>query len=254
MNMKKVVILSLFFGTPGLSWALRVSPTYQNLQVMPGELLTSELTLVNGEEGEVEVKPSVTPFYSLPENKKFQVSDWLLLDSTPFTLKKGEARNVSFRVKTPKKAMGELAGNIRFETQSSQTGIISLALSLAVYAQIKGTQKPSLRVDGMSVALSSDTHIRLLLHNQGNIHLRPHGFVTVYDERNQVALHVAIQNGAPALPEQTRMFEGFVSNYRLSEGRYRADISLSDSDGSYVLPPVQKNFIVTSDGLIEAEK
>jgi hypothetical protein len=212
-----------------------------------------ELTIVNGNETDLLVTPSITDFYTLPENKKIKTSDWLSIDRSNFPLKKGESRNVKFTVTIPKKAKGELAGNIHFDTYSKEVGMVSLSLSLAIYASVSGTEKPQLKIPGLAIKLSSNTSVGILAVNTGNIHLRPRGWIYVYDHQDQLILNVAIDAGSPALPNQPRPFSGTIKDYRLPEGRYRAEIALEDADWGVTLPVEKRKFVVNSDGTVAAD-
>lgn len=245
-------MLLCLWGAEAL-WAFRVTPTYQVFRLKPGTRTVGELTLTNTQDKDLLITPSAYDFYTLPANKKIKTTDWLQISNEEFFLKQGESKTIKFVVTAPKKAKGELAGNLRFESRSKQVGGVSLSLSLAIYAAITGTEKPELTIPALSVKLSSNTEVGFLAMNTGNVHLRPRGFIYVYDEKtNELVLNVGINSGVPALPNQPRLFSGVVNDYRLPEGRYRAEVALDDVDWGNSLPIEKRKFIVKNDGTVEA--
>jgi len=249
---KHLALGLLVLAGPRMAEAMRVSPTYQVFRLKPGTKTVGELTLTNSQDHDLMVSPSASDFYSLPENKKFKTTDWLQIENTEFFLKKGESRVIKFVVSVPRKAKGELAGNLRFDSRSKEIGPLSLSLSLAIYAAVTGTEKPELKIPAISVQLSSHTDVNFLVLNTGNVHLRPRGFVYVYDSKDQLILNVEINAGVPALPSQPRPYGGVIKNYRLPEGRYRAEIALEDIDWGISLPVEKRRFLVTKEGTVEA--
>lgn len=233
-------------------WAFRVTPTYQVFRLKAGTRTIGELTLTNTQDKDLMISPAAFDFYTLPENKKIKTTDWLQISNEEFFLKQGESKTIKFVVDVPKKAKGELAGNLRFESRSKQVGGVSLSLSLAIYAAVTGTEKTELTYPALAVKLSSNTEVGFLALNTGNVHLRPRGFIYVYDDKtNELVLNVEINSGVPALPNQPRLFAGIVNNYRLSEGRYRAEFALEDIDWGKSLPVEKRKFTVKSDGTVE---
>jgi hypothetical protein len=97
--------------------------------------------LTNTQDKDLLIVPSAFDFYTLPENKKIKTTDWLQIKNEEFSLKQGESKTIKFVVDVPKKAKGELAGNLRFESRGKQVGGVSLSLSLAIYAAVTGTEK-----------------------------------------------------------------------------------------------------------------
>lgn len=244
-------MLVCFWGTEAL-WAFRVTPTYQVFRLKAGTRTIGELTLTNTQDKDLLIVPSAFDFYTLPENKKIKTTDWLQISNEEFSLKQGESKTIKFVVNVPKKAKGELAGNLRFESRGKQVGGVSLSLSLAIYAAVTGTEKIDLTYPAVAVKLSSHTEVGFMALNNGNVHVRPRGFVYVYDDKsNELVLNVGINSGVPALPKQPRFFSGVVNDYRLPEGRYRMEFALEDIDWGKSLPLEKRKFTVKSDGTVE---
>lgn len=251
-TMKKIALSLVFLLGTVLCSALEVTPTYQVFRLKAGAKTTGTLTLTNSEDGELMVTPSVKDFYVLPENKGIKTEDWLRIEGGPFPLKTGESHTVMFTVHPPKKAKGEVAGNLHFATKGAKTGMVSLNLSLAVYAAIEGTQKPKLKIPAVAIQISSDTEVGFFAVNEGNVHLRPRGYIQVFDDKDQLQMNVEINDGHPALPGKPRFYKGLVTNFALPAGQYRADINLEDVDWGFPLPREKRKFLVKLDGTVEA--
>jgi hypothetical protein len=237
---------------PSWIWALSVTPTYQVFRLKQGGKTMGQLTITADETTDLIVTPSVKEFYTLAPNKNIKVNDWMQVNAKPFELKKGESRTFTFEIKVPKKAQGELAGVLHFDTKSPIVGMITLQLSLAVYVAVEGTEKPSMDIDGVSIKVSTNTSVAILVHNKGNIHLRPRGLVQIYDEKEKLLMNAMINQGDPALPGQPRMYSSTVKDYRLPSGSYVAHIGLDDADWGYQFPLIKKKFSIDKDGKVSA--
>jgi hypothetical protein len=240
---------------PGLSFALQVTPSLQFFDLKAGGKDKGEYTLTNETEETVRIVPETKEWFTLPANKEngITVDKWLVIKSTSFPLKPGESRKVKFEIRAPKKATGELVGMVSYLIEGSDK-FINKRFSLAVYVNITGTDKPAGEIPAITVDVSSTNLMAgFLLHNTGNVHLRPEGLMQILNAKNEPVANLVIKRSVPAYPGETKPYTGTIANHTLAPGEYSAKITMEDADRGAAIPPVVKKFTVKKDKKVIAK-
>jgi len=244
-----VFIAGLTLSLPAA--AMQVSPTYQLFQLKAGESIEGQMTLTNNEAEEVTIKPSVKDWFLLNINGEFKAESWLKLNDTDeFTLKPGDSKLITYKIQPAKKAKGELAGAVSFSTKP-KAKMVTMQLSVVQYVGIKGTEKVSMEVAGLGINISSNTDVGVLVANEGNVHLRPSGYIYVDTPSGTRVLNVEISVGQPVFPGDKRMYSGTVKGFTLPAGDYVARVELIDYDRPVKYGTRTKKFSVTANGKVE---
>ena len=239
----------LSFGGMDSLWAIHVSPGYQIVVLKPGKKSKIEVTLTNNEEEDLAIEGGSKDWFVLPENEKFSAADWLTIndEDARFDLKVGETRKVTYRVKAPRKAVGELVGMATFLAESKQEKAVNVRMSVAVYVVIKGREKYDGVVDSVSID-ASDGNLKagIAVQNTGNVHMRFSGLIQIFDKEDQVVANVKIKHGNPVYPGQTKTYFGQIEGYSLPSGRYFVQASLADIDWNSKILTEKKKFKLTN--------
>lgn len=232
--------------------ALQVSPSYQLFTLERGETVTRELMLTNNEGKDLLVIPSVNEWVKSKVNKDIPVSSWLTILNSTFSLRKGESRHIKFTAHAPKKAKGEVMGMLSFDTRSGTESSLHFRLSAAVYVGIKGTEQFKADIPEITIINSSDSvKANFTLHNTGNVHIRPYGFIQIKDAQGQSQANIQIQHGNPTHPGQSRAYGGQVKQFTLKPGKYTAVVTLTDLDRRFEISIDPRPFVVKQGGEVE---
>jgi hypothetical protein len=235
-------------------YALEAQPSYQTLTLKRGERVTKEIHLFNNEDVDFNVTPGVKDWFISQANKNIKTSDWLSVNTKTFLLKKGERKTIKFTAEAPKKAQGEVMGMLTFGSKPITGGMITFRFSSAIYVAIKGDQKFAGEVAAIAINTSSDTTISYLFVNRGNVHLRPFGWMRIYDDKNQLLLNVHYPSGLPTYPGTRQAYSQTIKNIALPIGKYRAEMEFQDADWGTTYPLEKKKFEFNGNGKLTGVK
>lgn len=200
IGLGQFILLSEVFAQKGLS----ISPVTFELTANPGDVLDNKIKVINptdsivgvkmevedftavGEMGEVRIEPAETETYSLAK--------WIKTEPTEFSLEPGEQKFVDFIIEVPKNAEpGGKYGSVLATTAgvispgSSGPAITQKVGSLILLA-VSGEVVESLNVKEFlapSFLENGPVIFTTRFENQGTIHLRPRGFVTITNWRDK---------------------------------------------------------------------
>jgi hypothetical protein len=245
------LLLSMGFGSSAL--ALTITPGRTYVRLLPGEHANAVISAHNETTDRIQVELSKKDWFVLPDNKALTVKDWLELKGpTYFWLKPGERRDVTVKVKCPKKAVGELVGMVSFAYQGESVSMVTPMISVSVYTTAVGTERLSGFIKDLAVRRWQDrTQVAIGLISNGNIHLRPTGHVLITDSKGKTAANFTIKEGDPVYPGQERAYFGEDMSLKLAPGRYNATVSLTYKD---LVLGASKELEVKADGSIQMAK
>lgn len=223
-----------FFGAltlwPRTSQALTLVPPSLEFTVAPGGSVDSKIKLFNEESEPISVFSSVSNFTAKGEEGEPDfdfaeeltgLSDWIDIGSGPFTLQPGDRIEIPFTVNVPTGVEpGGHYASVFFGTdptikpdEGGQVSIRSLVGSLLIL-RVSGEIREAASVasfdptDNRTTTSRLPVTMELRINNQGNVHIRPQGSVTIRNifggETARLTINEA--NGA-VLPNSLRRFE-----------------------------------------------
>jgi P pilus assembly chaperone PapD len=221
-------LLILWLSTRWLSAAILVSPVRFEIEIVPGKSDTEAVRVRNLGNSEQTVNIYASDFQldeegalSFPEEGTLEDSilPWLRVNPSFLTLRPNEEKWIRFTVSLPEDSEKELQGMIFFQTVPQGTEkakekqvFISARLGVVVYASPKRKAKKLAEISDFLLKENlKDASLEyvLFLVNQGNVHFRPKGTVTLRDGRGEKIASNELNPKAEAVLSGThRIFEG----------------------------------------------
>jgi hypothetical protein len=220
---------------------LRISPTRNDLSIVPGDSREITQTVRNVTQNPVTVRPALTDFESnnldgTPNlvGDESQVSAYSLREfltlPDPFDLNPEEEREVTIRIEVPSNASpGAYFGSILYRASplgQSGDGQVALVASVGslILLEVPGDITEKIDIKDISAYIGDSAgsiftkkpdSVGVLIENLGNSFSQPFGKVSVQDWRgNEIFLYELNDNTPRAniLPASTRLFKNDLSN------------------------------------------
>ena len=235
------------------AWALSVSPARTELRLAPGGQTKAVIAVTNPNAEAYDVEVSEKPWFVLPENKKIEVSSWLLLPSKQhFRLKAGKSRDVKITVQCPKDAVGELMAMVSFAYQALTPSMITPMISTAVYLDVAGTEKSAGEITMLGAGTRNGRfQVGAQVKATGNVRLRPTGTIQVIGEQGQVVSEYVIPEANPIFPGSGRDCAGRGPDNPPPAGRYT--LAATIRSGSLELK-ADRGMSIKANGDVEMDK
>ena len=253
-------------------YAMGVTPTRFELTANPKDEVTDAIQVINNSHEPIHIKVMLLDFIQKDRHiiqgvKASPVScaSWIRFTPNEFNLSPNDKTYVRFTLSVPEKVSGEYQTSLRLEElpqiRPEQTGmILGVRVNLPIYVKINGTENPHCTITKLTIAhapvapvLKFDypLFIRVEVKNDGNVHLRPNGLLSVREKKTEkVAYEQALQNDEPVLPGNTITLEtGLKEWQRILSGEYEASVSLHYFDSAHEVRG-KKSFKVLSSGEI----
>lgn len=248
-----IAILIIGLGMVHRAQALHVSPSYQFLQVKPGEKVKSKFLVTNNDTSTQTITVSSKDWFILDDNKKISVDQWILFNKNKsITLKPGQSKEVEFSVKAPKEAVGELVGMLSFAVVPNEHSMVNQVMSVAVYGAIEGTENFKAELAGIMLSPSTGTlRVGVSVENKGNVHVRPTGIVKILDSTGKIYANIILEQGRPAYPGRKESYYGNASGVVLSSGSYVVNVALTDVDRQFGIADLNKEFTLNGENKVE---
>jgi len=203
------------FAQEGLGVAL--SPTNFELTANPGDLLVNKIMVLNPTEAVISVKMVIEDIAAVgetgevivepPETETYSLAKWTTAEPLEFTLEPKQQKYVDFYIQVPPNAEpgGHYGSVLAMITAAVGEGMTGAATAQKVGAllllTVSGKVKESLRVKEFSAPSFSEygpVNFNIRFQNEGSVHVRPKGFVTITSWRGKVAdLEFPQQNVIP---------------------------------------------------------
>lgn len=244
--------------------AFSISPPLIELQSDPGKLLTAKIKLTNISSGDLLIKTQLNDFGAKNEtgepniifddvnNSSYSLRQWIT-SPEPFTLASKQSRSIEVKIDVPPDA--EPGGHyavVRFTgtaPELEQSGVaLSASIGSLIMLQVSGDIKSSAAVEDFFTANSagdkrgffesSPIYFAERIRNDGNIHIKPTGSLTVKDMFGRTVSTLRV-NGDPqdsdnppksTLPNSIRRFDQQLDKSWMF-GKYQAEINLEYDDG-----------------------
>ena len=213
-------------GLPDDAAGLSVQPTVAELRARPGAALNGDFQVVNDTESplhlRVEVEPLGPSVYA-----RIPPAQWLSLSSHVVTLEPGQTLPVTYTIRVPQSAVGELAAEVVF-VQDMPGGGLQVRFGTAVYVSIEDTEELSVEIGELHLDAGVHPVLRVPIMNRGNVHCRPEGHVGVVDDDGTVLARGTIARGMPTFPGRVEHFDAPLTGGPFAApGGYRLEVQLT---------------------------
>ena len=269
--MKKLVLLSFvaMFAlalSAGSAQAVSVSPPILELDARKGDVITEKIRITNDSDTEKTYYVSVERFVAegeggaasfIPSDDPLELANWINFSTTQVTIGPEERKVVPFSISVPTNADpgGHYASVFLSTTPPATTGAgsqvsIGGRVGVLILVRVEGNVVESASILDFAatpVTSSLPTQFKARVQNQGNVHLKPRGNITINNMLGGIAAVVDVNNqGSNVLPDSVRELDAewvknpnsvagenasFWSKYRQERdnfalGKYTADLSL----------------------------
>lgn len=245
------LIAGVFLGVSGLilfsgetfaaGVGVAISPLTFELTANPGDVLANKMKIYNptdsvvsirmeiedftvtGETGEVLIEPAETETYSLAR--------WVKAEPEEFTLEPREQKLIDFYIEVPLTAEpgGHYGSILASTTGSIGKDITSVATAQKVGSllllTVAGTVKEELKIKEFSAPSFSEygpVNFTIRFKNEGTVHVRPRGFVTITNWRDKKVADLEFSQ-RNVIPGAIRKMEA-IWNKKWLIGRYTATL------------------------------
>ena len=241
---------------------LNVTPPLFKLNIGPGEFWASSVKVVNANPYDITVYASVMNFQTRgedgegnlapvveedPEISPNSLVNWIEVSSDPIFVPREKSVEVPFSVDIPENAPpgGHYAAVIIGTQPSKEEKGSAIRVSSFVSSLILLRISGDVREEGDIRAFfpdrtfyeKPDVDFTLRFENKGNVHIKPQGYITIYNmwgkERGKIAVNEKINFGN-VLPQSTRkfVFEWQGEENFFESGRYKAVAALDFGKGA----------------------
>jgi hypothetical protein len=219
------IFFALFIGVWSSSAsAFSLSPSIVEVAVQPGGASTGLIHVENDESVDRTFYISIQTFIPkgrtgqqefLPLSETTGLPSWIFLSSPSYTLKAGEAQDIPFTIRVPEGApVGGHYAAVFFSTAppmiDGASGVAGARTGALVFLTVEGKTLEKMRIkefllDSPAVV----THLPILFHavlqNEGNVHVKAEGTVTVKNMFGRVVSRTSLRTfGARVLPGSER--------------------------------------------------
>ena len=196
--------MSLFFGGQILAAGISISPVTFELTANPGDVLVNKIKIYNSGASTIAVKMEAEDFKAVgevgevvvapEEEMTYSLKRWVQTDPTEFILGPGEQKFVTFTISVPENAEpggkygSVLASTLGVSGPDITGAAIAQKLGALVLLRVSGEVTESLTVKDFTVPdflEHGPVPFTIRFENQGTVHVRPRGFVTVFDWRGR---------------------------------------------------------------------
>ncbi len=159
--------------------------------------------------------------------------EWMKIPEKSVQFKPNESINLNYELHIPEDAKGEYYGRLSFVEKdidadnSEATGMMSIKtkISVPVFIIVNGTQNYDSELVSLRLNPRNDKQLEILLHNKGNVHIRPLGECNIMKEGSEEILNkYPINSDAfPVYPQTSRVLVVNMTQ-KLKPGNYTIDV------------------------------
>ena len=218
------------FLAAGLAYAgVGVSPTITEIIVPLDKVTRGIYTVVNSANEPLCVK--VEPEDWLKQRTgvgSLPVEDWLTVTPMEFDIEPQGVTEVEYAIAPPASYKGELIAMVFFAAAVPTEGAFDITsrFGVSIYAAVEGTITLACNIDNIKVKNSGKGIIFTMdLENQGNVHLRPTGYIDVAGE-DGTRDRVTIERGFPVYPGSKLNYAIRWKKKDVPPGRYEANLKV----------------------------
>lgn len=187
-----------------LQAGLTVTPSRVEVAAPPGGRFEGKYTVRNDYNTPAKIKVEFRDWFVLPENSGINISDWLSVSPLEFSLQPNESREVQYAVHLSTSARGVQVGMVSFIPQTGEEQGVTLMVSVSIFVTAKGTERIDWEIPDVKLAKASGKlQVTALVKNDGNVHLRPSGSVTILSG-GKIAAQLDFLESRPVYPGLSR--------------------------------------------------
>jgi len=204
-----------------------VDPVTVSIALAKGETKMGVYTVTNNTDEKIQVTAEPRYWFMLDESPDFPIKSWLVLESTEFEIEPRAKKEVTYTVKLPEAAQGELAVMIAFRPKPKEGQAINVVFSVSLYATLIGTEKVECDVSAFKIWKFEDRDalgMKVAFKNTGNIHVKPMTEVYVRNMFDEALQKAQLPFGVPVYPGKTQEYDGAIYGFKLKPGLYKAVI------------------------------
>jgi len=263
-----IYILAYNISFSGLVYAgIGVQPTITEITVKPGSVTKGVFKVANSDEKTLRVTVEIEDWLKKRAGKDsgIDIGQWLKVTPMEFDIEPQQVKEIEYILTPPANARGELIAMIFFGAEVPMQGAMGITarFGVSIYAAMENTMDIQCEITGIKVERNiakEDTGgtvdrgivFVLDLVNNGNVHTRPTGSITVSDEKGNPIAGITIERNFPVFPGQNLSYAIRWDKTDLPEGKYEALVRLDYGkiyNKSQIIEK-KKSFAVDRDGMI----
>lgn len=253
--------VALAFALMGASAAassmfLSVDPGMVELTVAPATSAQGKLTVTNKSADTVLCTLSVRNEWAqhtqLPAPEP---STWLVLKPFhPINLAPGSSRKIRYKVTPPAGFSGETMAMVLFTGPTQKTADqpygVRFTKGIPIYMKVQGTERLALKIESLFANRNNlgEAQFTFRLKNEGNVHVRPTGTLTITPEGDGAPFPLVTDYGTPVFPGGTDTISARATGVTWNAGTYAAHVEFFESGQS--LCGSEFRFAIAADGAV----
>ncbi len=226
--MNKKFLLSLFFiFVYSLTYGIGISPTRYVFLASHNETCKGVFTIVNDHNFDMPVVVEIREGIKSKDNKNLlQVRKWLKVEKENFVVPPGQRKDISFKLKVPKKTSGTFSARLSFVDKSQSS--FSTSMTVPIYIIVKGTEIIDWSVEELII---KNTPVgvtgSLVIENRGNVIFYAIGNLIIKDKDGKEIFKTLAGGGNAVFPESKVITPLNLKDLKLELGKYYAEIIIS---------------------------
>ena len=259
------IIGNLLCSTRLLEAGIGVKPTTVEMVVSPGRVTKGVYAIVNEGSETTHVNVDIEDWLKVKTGlSTIPIEKWLTITPMEFDIEPQEVKEVEYLIDPPLDHKGELVAMIFFGTSSQMEGAFGIVsrIGVIVYAAMEGTIDLRCSIADVTViraiqekkeggTIDKGVIFTIDVENQGNVHIRPTGDITVTD-KDKNTYNVKVERGFPVFPGKRLDYAINWDKKDLSPGKYEVLIRLDCGNIYSIDKTIERRmtFTVKKDGKI----
>ena len=237
-------LMFLLAGSTSIGWgqSLGVTPTLFEKQVIPGDQLSFDISLINHGIENMNLTVSVLSFNSDPYTGTLDFVDdfqavhscqsWITVNPRSMIIQPGEKRDVTVFIDIPEGIEGGYYSAIFFNSKGDEVSVYrnSFAVSTRTGTTVSLTSQKGKKIDADILFFDAEndeesTMFRMGIINLGNVHISPGLSIVIFSDEGRVVDRITKKGETFLLPQGRREYTVNWSNKRkrVSGKQYRAE-------------------------------
>lgn len=209
--------------------AISVVPGRIEIVIPAGESYEGEFIITNTENEPV--RAVVSPAASIG-NEEIDSSKWIKLSVKEAKIAPKGSVKVKYKVVVPKGVKGEYMPTVTFREEPVLREPMAYAqIRMPIYLIIRGTEVYKGKLESVKIVSAKPLIVSIIVRNDGNIHTRPSGTLTIKQLSATVASLNINDSGGPVFSGGIGDVGGKFTEVNIASGTYIAELELQFSPG-----------------------